>query len=382
MEFVSSHWAFDPTSFVLDPSVGAMCDLRLDIPDDLSRELLAAGLWWIYPLGRTYASYLIGLRLVPGTLLRESPVVMADGAAVVTLCARPAVLVPTLMFGQMVAGEPHWGEVAALPNETWHAAVALHRALGGDDDLAALRAVAGDRVLAAAIADRDNYARWAHALTEARVRLDPGPEMAAYARYAVDVAVAKYTTASPPQAGCWNQALAALAFWGSRDERARTAAPELARALELNAAWRMLQGPPALDTSRSGPGLTLVPSARKTVEIGLAAAQLVATDPLPAWAGDPRLPAIEALAQAASYDGAAHLDAAAALVRRGDFAGAFDALTAAAHWSYHVSDRARPEALDAAVTLARQVGGADLVEALEQQRMANAAEAPEQLDRS
>jgi hypothetical protein len=52
MELASLHWTFDPTSFALDPAIGALCDLRLDILDDINLAALRAGLWWVYPLGR------------------------------------------------------------------------------------------------------------------------------------------------------------------------------------------------------------------------------------------------------------------------------------------------------------------------------------------
>jgi hypothetical protein len=368
MELSSPHWTFDPTAFTLDPSVAWLCDLRLDILDDVNLEALRSGLWWVYPIGRSFSNSLIGLRLRPGTPLARSPVVSARGAEAVTLCSSPAYLVPTLVFNQMLIGEPRWREVAKLSAADWAPAIALHRALGGGDDLEGLRAVAADRALAASIAvGADDYERWVHAVSGIKSRLDAAPETATYWRYAAAVAITKSATPLP-DAGGWNGALAALAFYASRDE----GAPEAARALQLEAAWRMMQAPPALDTSRSGTGIALVPSSHKSVELGVSAAKVVAKRKPPAWTGDPLLPAIEQLATTKPYDGAAHALAASILARAGDPERAFDALTAAAYWSFHASGSAQPDALDAAVGVARHAGSTDVADALEQLRDARA----------
>lgn len=369
MELTSPHWGFDPTTLEIDPKIGALCDFRVDLYDETNLQALQAGLWWVYPLGRTYASHLIGLRLRPGTPLAQSPVVVTSGAEAVTLSSRPAAFVAARIFAQMVGGEPRWSEVAQMPAATRASAIELHHALGGEDDLQTLRSVATDRVLAASFCDRDEhpgwYSRWVGALAEAHTRLDPIPETTAYYRYAAAVAAAHSTATPPPEAGCWNPTLAALAFCASR----RDGAHEAARELKLEAAWQMGHHPPALDTSRIGTAMTIEPGSDLSVELGVDAAAVVLNRPRPAWADSPWLPAIQA-ATAEDYDGTAHIDAAQALAHAGDAAGAFDALTAAAFWSYHASGVARPDALDAAILVARQARSHDIADALEQQRHA------------
>jgi hypothetical protein len=358
---------FDPAVFArfeLEPSLAALCDLRLDLLDETERTVLDAGLWWIYPLGRNSAGQLIGLRLAPGTPLDASPVVHAAEAEAVTLCSRPGALVPATMFAQMVAGEPQWSRIAGLSDAAWAQAVALHRALGGEDDLEPLRSVAADRATAAALREPDDHPRWVRALAEARARLDPAPDSAAYWRYAAEVTVAKHAVAPVPKVGCWNNALAALVFWTGKDD----AAPEPSRALVGDSAWRLLCAPPALDSSRAGAGLTLTPSSHKSTALGFAAAKWVMVKPQPEWGRDPRWPAVQGLAASRPYDGAAHLEAATALVRAGQPGPAFDALTAAAYWSYCVEGRARPDALEEAIALADRIGDATLTGALERRR--------------
>ena len=363
MELASSHWSFDPTTFDLDLEVGALCGLRLDLYDETNLEALSAGLWWVFPLGRSFASNLIGLRLRPGTPLGQSPVVITSAAEAVTLCARPAVLVPTQIFARMVIGEPRWSAVAGLSTAKWESAVALHRALGGEDDLSELRSVAADRSLATRVGNRDDEHGRLRALAEIYTRLDPAPETAVYWRYAAAVAVARTNATEPPRAGCWNPALAALAFWASRG-----GSTEAARSVELDAAWEMMQYPPGLDTSRDGTGVTLTPSSYKSVDLLISAAKVVDERRHRAWAADPRLPAVQALAGINPPDGTAYLEAARALAHDGDAAGAFDALTAAAYWSYRADGTALPAALDAAIDVARHSGAADIADALEQQR--------------
>ena len=369
MELTSSHWSFDPKTFAIDPDLSALLDLRLDLYDETNLEALNAGLWWVYPIGRNYASHLIGLRLSPGTPLAQSPVVIAKGGAVVTLCSRPAALVPALLFVKMASGVEQWNEVRSLSAPEWEAAVALHRALGGEGDLQDVKALAADRSLAAHFDDGSAYADNMRARAAGFARLDAQPQTAAYYAYAAEAAVEKTTAKAMPDVGPWGAAVAALAFVAARHERA----PEGARELELAAARQLQQEPPALDTSRRTAGLTMSPSIHLSKELGISAAKVVVKRQHPEWASDPRMPAITALATTDGYDGTAHLEAAAKLAAAGDAGGAFTALTAAAYWSFHAEGKAKPEALERAIELVRGAGIGDLGDALEQQRHAHQA---------
>jgi hypothetical protein len=373
MDLASPYLQFDPTTYELEPSVQQLLDFRLDILDETSHAALQGGLWWLYPLGRSFSSRLIGLRLCPGVPLAVSPVVIADGAEAVTLCSRPASLVPTLFFHLLMTGDSGWGEAAALSDADWQPVVALHRTLGGTDDLQRVRTLVADRDLARALAvGAGDYPRWVRAIAETRSRLDGAPHSAAYWRYAAEVAIAKSAAALPPEAGCWNSALAALVFWASSHDRA-----EARRHLEREAAWRLTHLPPALDTSRDGTGPLTEASSRHSTELGVAAAKVVVKSADPAWVGDPLLPAISALANTPSYDGAQHAAAAAALERAGHHAAAFTALTAAAYWSFHATGAAKAETLDDAIRVTGQTGSPDVTAALVQLRDARAALAAE-----
>lgn len=369
---VKSTWSFDPSGLEIEEELAAACDLRFDVYDDTKLEALNAGLWWVLPIARNHASQLIGLRLWPGRALAESAVVVSNGSEAVTLCSRPAALVPRRLFDHMASGAERWREVSGWSEAQWAKAAALHRALGGDDELAALRAVAADGALAARLrGDADTKAR---ARGEGYGRIDPAPETAAYYGFAAEVAVALAATKPMPEVGAWSQALAALAFWGSGREPKAAGAAELRRA----AAWKVMEGPPALDTSRSGGGMTIAPSADLAPALVRKAASFVVAECKAERGGDPRWAAIEAVArgggEAGGYDGGEHGKAAAALEAGGDVEGAYAALTAAAYWSYYGGGsggggegEARGDALDAAISLAQRMDG-ELGAVLERQR--------------
>jgi hypothetical protein len=362
MMFVSPHLKFDPTES-LSPDVERLCDLEAEIPPEVNLESFRAGQWWVYPLGRAGGSHLVGLRLTPGRTLASSAVVVAKGAQAMTIASSPAYLVPIRLHDRLRRGGASWDEIAGLSKAEWKALVELHHTLGGTDDLTELRKLTTDKAVKAAYEKgAQDYRAMATARAESQQRLDRAPETQVYARYVLAAALDRVAPTPTPEAGCWNEALASLALYMSQNDP--DGKPH--RDDELWAAWRVMHGLPGLDTARSGTGINVDVSVPAAVALDVSAAKVVTKRKDAAWAADPRLPAIEKLATSKKYDGAAHLDAAAALEQAKDHAGAFEARIAATYWKVHATGAADRSALDEARTLARTATWTEVADALDE----------------
>jgi hypothetical protein len=341
---------FDLSEVELSPETEALFPLHAgDAPLEQQRRF---GTWWLSPFARTSGHDLIGFRLVPGVRLADCPVVWASGPAAVTVATRVDRVVPVIVLAQMLSAPRRWTDAAELLDSEWDELRAAHRALGGTDDLAALRAVAVDEELRAACA-QPGAARDA-AAARAFEQLDPSEARAAL-RQALMAAVAGQPIPVVADGGAWTAALDALAF----DPDAREAA--------VTAAWRLFQHPAGLDAVWGRPpdpwpepvatvaAKRLHGAARLLVAHGGAAPA--------AWRDDPLWAALAALADAASpfdHDGVSFIEAAAELDMRGEGERALNALTAVEFWNFLAGGPPMDGAIEAAHALARRRGWAHL----------------------
>jgi hypothetical protein len=362
MMFVSPHLQFDPTES-RPPEVERLCGMAAEIPPEVNRETFCAGQWWVYPLGRAGGSHLVGLRLTPGTALAKSSVVGVSGPQAVTIASSPAYLVPIRVHDNMMGGGARWDEIAALSKAEWKALVDLHHTLGGSDDLDELRKLTTDKAVKKAYEKGSaDYAGMVRARADSLTRLDTASETRIYASYLVRAAVERVAPTPAPDAGCWNAALATLALYINQNDPD----DEPRREEQLWAAWRVLHNLPGLDSGRSGTGIIASDLTSVAVALHTSAAKVVTKRKDKAWASDPVLAAAGKLATTKNYDGASHLEAAAALDKAGDAAGAFTQMAAATYWRVQAKGEADPEALDAVRRLARRARWTEVADSLDQ----------------
>lgn len=368
MMFVSSQLGFDPTED-LSPEVEALCNLQAEIPPEVNQATFAAGLHWTAPLGRSGGDVLVAIRLVPGLGLAQSPVVEIAGGQAVTIASSPARLVPVRLHERMRQGGAAWDELRALDDDAWQALILLHRKLGGEDRLEAVRSLLDDREL------RQLYDGGAGLAAQAKVRarvlehMDPGPETSAYARYLARYGAERVAPTPAPDAGPWTEAAATLALYASQNDPD----DEPRREEETWAAWRVAQQLPGLDSARTGAGLWPTLSRAAGAELALAAAKVVVKRASAPQRAHLLWPALERLANDPEYDGEAHFAAAEALERAGDVAGAFSALAASAYWEVVARGQVERDALAASAELARRAAwrqGADSLDELVAMRRA------------
>lgn len=345
---------FDLSKLRLSAETSALLPLRASEP--AFEEQRDFGTWWMVPFARIDGLDLLGLRAMPERPMSEWPVVRAKGLAAITVASRAAHAVPMLVARQMGLSPRRWTEAAELLDNEWEELCRAHRALGGTDELAALRALANDRALQTACAANPSSARQA-AVASIMALLDPTPETRAFAE---ELARGGRADLRSPQAiesfGVWRAAATSLSLVLSQtlqDEPARVAA-----------AWSLFAHPAGLDTVWNAPSdLWEVPDATGSAQRLYLAARLSRISPalLPVEAlTDPRWPAILNLsnvANAYSFDGVDFLEAAAGLDVRdapGDALAALNALTAVRFWGFLSKQPVLDEVIAAARELAER----------------------------
>jgi len=323
-------------------------------------SLSTCGTWSVLPLGHR-RDEVIGIRLVPGRALADCPVVQLSEHESLTLVSRPAYLVPYLLFPGTILEREHWDQLLALPPSVWRALEKAHRALGGGDDLAAIRAVLADARLrdACLISDRSDESR--RHRVEVRLRIDPAAETRRYFEYLL-AAVERYDAPVPlPDVGVWRAAAASVCA-----SAATMDAKQLA-ARGPTAAWELLRQPAGLDCFQ-GESPSMVMAATGDSMPLVRAAQLLrkhAGDVPAAWREDPWWPTVEALAaEPETYGGLAHMEAAGALRKQRRDDEAFVALVSAAYWMYVRTREPFSELRETTTALADESGWSETHRAL------------------
>ena len=334
--------SFDLSEIDLSPETHALLSIHAGAaPLEQQRTF---GTWWMAPFARTDDQDLIGLRVMPKRRLVECPVVYADGPATVTIASTSRHAVPVMVFAQMAMAPRYWKAAAELLDSEWEELVGAHRCLGGDDDLTALREVAGDDQLRSRCQAPGNEGR--AAVAEALDRLDPSPAR----RRVRELLSGEGSEAHFAQAPAWSAAVVALGF--------EKKAPLAQR---LHAAWGMFQAPAGLDVCWAGPiDPWPRPVATRVAKALHAAARLLRGNDVKVpseWREDPLWSAIEQLALADdpfSFLGVPFLESAAALDEQGHAERALNAATAVQFWSYLADGPIMDGGLEAAHMLAKR----------------------------
>jgi hypothetical protein len=364
MPRLTSQWSFDPDTVKFSEEAELACGLRFDLDPEHHRVILVGcGTWWVLPFARTLSDEIIGVRMVPGTPLAQSPVVMLNQAEAMTIASTPTRLVSNSIYMSMMGGQEFWNRKRGLTSATWDQLAALHRQLGGTDDLQPIRTVIADDALRDAVLDFGG--RLIEGMTTALARLDSSAQTAAFLKFARR-AVETHDAPFPlPDVGCWRAAAAAIAYvsngvatWqGTRDHWKRMAA------------WEVVNQPPGLDTAQGAlPSLIAPPHGTSARLLFAAARDLAEAESKLAVdvTRDPLWPAIRAIAaEAADYGGLAHMDASPLLKEAGDPERAFTATIAAAFWRWTLTQEPFPELLIGAQMLAAQSGWTEIAEALQ-----------------
>lgn len=322
------EWPLDSSVIKLSADTSRACAFELACEPVVARQLVDAGLWWVLPIGQRREE-IFGLRVIPGVPLERSPVVKVVENQVKTVVSRVAQLIPFVVFPGTVLAAKYWDAVLEQPEVVWTELRVVHRALGGDDDLAGIRALLGRAELRDALVIGKSTDALIPSLATAYRAIDPAPETRTYLEYLARAVTDGDAPLPLPEVGVWRAAAASVAFSAAALDE------ELADTRMPASAWELLRAPSGLDCFQGDTPMFVVEpngSTRQMVE----AAELLSSGEghLDAsWSSDPWWPAIMALGSAGdSYDGAAHLDASLALKRAGRGAEAFAALAGAACW--------------------------------------------------
>jgi hypothetical protein len=353
-------WSFDPDAVAALGEAEQAYSFSFVLEPEHWQALSTCGTWWVLPLGHRRGD-VIGIRVVPNRALADCPVVQLSEHQALTLVSRPEHLVPYLLFPGTILQREHWDRLLTLPPPVWEALRAAHRALGGKDDLDAIRQVLTDGRLrdAGLIEDRSDESR--ERRREIRTRIDPTDETRAFFEY-LFAAVERYDAPVPiPALGGWRAAAASVCLSAANMnlDNLEARGPE--------AAWELLRQPAGLDCFQGRtPSMTMAPTGDSDQLVHAAHLLVERADGLPeAWRGDPWWPAVTALAAAGDdYDGVAHMDAAGALQQEGRAAEAFAALTTSAYWMYVQTQEAFPSLRETTAALAADSGWAETSRAL------------------
>jgi hypothetical protein len=364
MASLTSNWPLDPSSMKMSDAAEVACGLRFGVEEDHYVRLITHGVWWTLPIARTLSDEIVAIRLTPNVAVSDSPVLLVNNHEAVTLASRVAFLIPRMVVAGMMGGREHWDRARSMQEGEWSELAVLHRQLGGGDArLNGIRSAAEDDALRDAIHDQASHAA---ALADLLVRADDSASTKTFRAY-VQSAVAAFEAPVPlPDVGCWNAALAAVAFvtnrmlkWkGSRVDR------------QLVAAWALSNQPPGLDAFQGAlPAHLAFPYGQSQTGIPLQAAQTLVDNAAAAsgsWQRDELWPAIAAIAKTAGYDGTAHMDAAAKLQTSRQPERAFTAMTAAAYWMFVATGEPFAQLIEGARVLAAESGWAEITEVLDQ----------------
>jgi hypothetical protein len=363
---LSSRWSFDPDAFALSEEARLAASLVFEVDEDHWLSIARFGTWWVRPFARTMSDQLLGLRIIPEVPLSESPVVLLSQHEVETYVSKPAFLVPRLLFPGVVTASTYWDRRRDLSDSAWRELEALHAALGGQDRLEAIKQVLHNQEYRSTFVDAfKGGASPTQHLTEIRPLLDAAPETVRYWKY-LHAAVEDWDAPVPTsELGCWQGAAASAAFVVHQPDAGEAPSP-----CRLATAWQRCLQPPALDSFQSNRA-TFSPrpigKSQDRLSLDVATTLVDQLRELPEeWTAHPLWPAILELGtRGRVYAGAAHLDAADALRRKGHPKAAFDALGATSYWLSVRAQEALPSVLEGALLLAEEHGWSDTVEALQ-----------------
>src|SRR4051812_3785488 len=129
---LTSQWSFDPNAVKLSEEAELACGLQFDLdPGHHGVLLVGQGTWWVLPFARTLSDEMIGVRMLPGLPLSQSPVVFLNQGEAMTIASKPACLIGSSVLTSMMGGQDYWNQKGVIGTAVWDELIALHRGLGG-----------------------------------------------------------------------------------------------------------------------------------------------------------------------------------------------------------------------------------------------------------
>lgn len=354
--------------------------------DDSWTRLARVGLWHIVPIMEEVdpidSPFVIGLRLVPGMTLEQSPVVLAREKQALTIASTPATLVPNLLFyhNMDVMGDEGWKELKANWPTVRGELLELHHLCGGQDNLEPFEAFLHDeQVMETPLFQKDA----SRALVWTAV--DTSPEHLAFRRYVQRfIDDPAFLTPPPDTLGVWTWYAASCAAaraekwardtlllmdarqYGESDPDIEATLPRLLPVSEAAPyLWAALDRAMPIDANAGDTHPIVQFSLPKRINHAIADQASALTDretaeQVPRWMrDDPLWFALSALGEQGSlgYRGAQHVETAAVLDSdRGEPERSLNALISAAYWWAVCVRSPNPLMLDAAIYLARKRG--------------------------
>ncbi|MDZ8065577.1 MAG: hypothetical protein RMY64_08040 [Nostoc sp. DedQUE08] len=367
MTRLSLTCSFDPSTFNLSESTRKATKIDFNIQPEQRISLVNQGTWSVLPFARvlpftdTFGKEIVGIRLLPGKVLAQSPVVVCSQNQIVTVSTSLSTALPMLIYRYKLYKLRRGKEsLRELWPEVKDELIELHVAMGGEDHLEGLESVIFDDKL---YPQSDNAAVVQEAACESLERLDSNPQHLLYRKY-LHQAITKQVVAIPlpDRLGTWRNAAAVVALQISNQLKKNIEEQQLA-------AWEVAKLPASIDTSTSRTIEHIFKlGGNADLRVAKAAQILVKQQDsvLQEWKRDPIWTATITLAnEGKTYNGLAHVEAAKNLDESGEPARAFDALISAAFWSYNFQGEALISVVDAARYLATQHEWEEISEILE-----------------
>lgn len=359
---------FDLSVINLSERARKATKMDFDIQPEHLVALVQQGTWSVLPFAKvlpftnTFGKVMVGIRLLPGQALVESPVVVCSANKILTVSTSLRTALPMLIYRyKLHESRLGWDSLRELWPEVESELIELHTAMGGEDRLEGLHSVLFDNKLYPKEANTREV--FEEAVRESLERLDPNPQHLLYRKYLHQALTRPDVSLPIPEGlGPWKSGAAVVALQTSCNMQNQ-------QQDQLLAAWEVVRAPASLDTATPRTIQHLFrPSDNGDMRVAKAA-QLLAQyqDQVPEeWKHDPIWSATIALTnEGKAYTGIAHVEAAQALNEMGQPIYAFDALMSAAFWSYQAQGEALIATIDAARYLAANHHWKEVGEVLE-----------------
>lgn len=341
------------------PEIEHILGFRLGVRPWVRGAQVEQGSWWAELFGSLVSNE--SLARLPWMGL-QGPVVCLQGGEAALVSSSPRTLIPMALFRTALdAGAAPWHE----RRRAWPAArgdiLAVHRALGGQDDLQVLESVLMDADLErhSIATGLDDWLEAQRCRARILARLDPEPRHRAYRQYLQSLMEVGFIWPPPPALGPWYGTAASAAFTllpqNLADEPAGIAC-----------ALAILRWPAGLGLCHSEQLAHIdLPGDGQCIPALERAAALIVEAPR-AFRDEPHATAIESLAagdHAATVRG--YLAAASSLQARGRNSDAWHALLSATFWQHQTSGVGDPALAAHGLKLCRAMGCAATIGAME-----------------
>lgn len=364
MTQLSRTCLFDPAKIRLTPKAQKAVLLDFDLQIEQKTAVVRQGTWFILPFAKVlpftdfYGKPILGVRLIPGQALSESPVLIYSANKATTVSTSLSTALPMIIYRKRLQFSRQ--KFYELWQEVEDELLDLHAAMGGKDCLEGLRSVLFDDSL---FPDESTLDVLPDIARRSLDLLDPTLQHLLYRQYlhkAITQQVATFPL--PDGLGAWKNAATVAALQIHENEESQE--------ITMLAAWEVAKFPASIDTSTDYKMVEHMPTPLGNANLRVASAAKILDNHQASisdhWKSDPIWSPTMAIAEDHyAYNGIAHVEAAQYLDEAGQPERAFDALISAAFWSYNYQGEAFPATLDAARHLADKYNWLEISEILE-----------------